>query len=158
MLTGNPSRKKMTKQCPAAMASALRVASSTSSGSLPVRRTNRGPEASQKASPNRSDELVPAIASCRSSTVLMKCACPITTLKSSGLSPGTTSQESVVVVTRTCCHSQATATVERAPAANDENIVGYSDTVTPDFRVPALLPGTGWCWSLGHPSHPRAWG
>src|SRR5271165_6007111 len=55
MLTGNPSRKKITKQCPAAMASALRVASSTNSGSFPVRRTNRGPEASQKASPNRSD-------------------------------------------------------------------------------------------------------
>ena len=32
---------------------------STNSGSLPVRRTNRGPEASQKASPNRSDELDP---------------------------------------------------------------------------------------------------
>ena len=45
MLAGNPSRKKITKQCPAAMASALRVASSTNSGSLPVRRTNRGPEA-----------------------------------------------------------------------------------------------------------------
>jgi len=88
-----------------------------------VRRTNRGPEASQKASPNRSDELTPTIASCRSSTVLMKCACPITTLKSSGLSTGTTSQESVVVVTRTCCHLRATATVGRAPAANDENIV-----------------------------------
>src|ERR1700682_67446 len=59
MLTGNPSRKKITKQCPAATASAVRVASSTNSGSLPVRRTNRGPEASQKASPNRSDELTP---------------------------------------------------------------------------------------------------
>jgi hypothetical protein len=34
MLTGNPSRKKITKQCLAAMASALRVASSTKSGSL----------------------------------------------------------------------------------------------------------------------------
>ena len=75
-----------------------------------MRRTNRGPEASQKASPNRSDELTPTIASCRSSTVLMKCACPITTLASSGLSTGTTSQESVVVVTRTCCHRHPTAT------------------------------------------------
>ena len=61
MLTGNPSRKKITKQCPAAMACALRVASSTNSGPLPVRRTNRGPEASQKASPNRSDELTPTM-------------------------------------------------------------------------------------------------
>ena len=41
---------------------------------------------------------------------------PITTLKSSGLSTGTTSQESVVLVTRTCCHPHATATEKVHPA------------------------------------------
>ena len=117
-LTGNPSRKKITKQCPAAMASALRVASSTNSASLPVRRTSRGPDASQKASPNRSDALTPTNASCRSSTVLMKCACPITTLTPSGLSTDTTSQDNDVVVTHPCCHRHPTAT------SHDQNVIG----------------------------------
>src|ERR1700758_1250941 len=103
---GNPSRKKTTKQCPAAIASAAWVASSTNSESLPVRRTNRGPDASQKANPNRSDGLTPTRASCRSSTVLMKCAWPITTLTSSGLSTDTKSQVNDVAVTDSCCHEQ----------------------------------------------------
>src|SRR6185312_13154781 len=103
-LTGKPSRMAITKQCPAPIANALRVASSTSSGSLPLRRTNRGPEASQKASPNRSVPPTPISASCRSSTVLMKCACPITTFRSSGLSTVTISQESDGVVIYPCCH------------------------------------------------------
>jgi len=41
------------KEWPAAIARALRVASSTSSSSLPARRTSRGPEDSQKANPKR---------------------------------------------------------------------------------------------------------
>jgi hypothetical protein len=63
-----------------------------------VRRTNRGPEASEKASPNRSDELTPTSPHAGPRPVLMKCACPITTLTSSGLStaplPGTASSSS----------------------------------------------------------------
>ena len=131
-LTGNPSRKKITKQCPAAMASAVRVASSTKSASLPLRRTNRGPDASQKASPNRSDEPTPTSASCRSSTVLMKCACPITTFTSSGLSTGTTSQESVGVVTRTCCHRHPIATSDGRNA---------NSLLLPTPRSPPRIPG-----------------
>src|SRR5262249_48192854 len=94
----------------------------------------------------------PTIASCKSSTVLMKCACPITTLKSSGLSTGTTSQESVVVVTRTCCHPHSSPTVGRAPATNDENIVVILRPGDPRLEPPALLLGTGWCWPLRHPT------
>ncbi len=153
-MTGNPSRKKITKQCPAAMASAVRVARSAKSRSLPLRRTNRGPDASQKASPNRSDEPTPTSASCRSSTVLMKWACPITTLTSSGLSTGTTSQESVVEVTHTCCHRHATAmcgaqnanspplaSAPRSPSRNQRSMLrsrrsGRADTQ----RVPAVPP------------------
>ncbi|CFS30509.1 Uncharacterised protein [Mycobacterium tuberculosis] len=112
---GNPSRKKITKLCPAAMASAVRVASSTKSPSLPVCRTNRGPEASQKASPNRSDGLTPTMASCRSSTALMKCAWPITTLTSSGLSTDTTSQANDIEVTNPCCHQYLSAGLLRPP-------------------------------------------
>ena len=62
-LSGNPSRKKITKVWPAAMADALRVARSTSSASLPDRLISRAPDASQNASPNRSEGLTPTRAS-----------------------------------------------------------------------------------------------
>ena len=61
------------------------TATSTSSSSLPLRRTRHGPLASLKAMPNR----IPGTctqASCRSSTVLMKCDWPTITFRSSGLS------------------------------------------------------------------------
>ena len=48
---------------PAAIASALRTASSTSSGSFPARRTSRGPDDSQKPIPKRRCGELPASAS-----------------------------------------------------------------------------------------------
>ncbi len=90
-LTGKPSPSMITKQCPAPIASAARTARRVSSASFPDRRTSRACDASQNATPNRSWLLTPASVSCRSSTVLMKCAWPTMTLTSAGLSTGTTS-------------------------------------------------------------------
>ena len=67
--------------------------------SLPDRRTSRAAEASQNARPNRRCGLTPASASCRSSTVLMKCAWPMMTFMSAGLSTGTTSKDTGPVST-----------------------------------------------------------
>src|SRR5690349_4890935 len=72
------------------MSSAQRTASATSSGSFPARRTSRGPDASQKASPNRRCGEEPTSASYRSSTVLMKCDWPRMRLAPSGTATGTT--------------------------------------------------------------------
>lgn len=69
-------------ECPAEIRRAFFVASPTSSGSFPERRTSRGPDAAQNATPNLSRGLAPASTSCRSSTVLMKCAWPTMTLSS----------------------------------------------------------------------------
>src|SRR5216117_215263 len=57
-----------------------------SSASLPVQRTSAGPLDSQNAIPNFICGTVCAIASCRSSTVLMKCDWPRMKLVSAGLS------------------------------------------------------------------------
>src|SRR5262245_42047817 len=73
------------------MARALGTASSTSSSSLPLRRTRRGPDASQNAIPKRRCGDEPASTSWTSSTVLMKCDWARTTLRSSGFSTGTVS-------------------------------------------------------------------
>src|SRR5262245_55320211 len=49
----------------------------------------------------------------------MKCACPITTFRSSGLSTGTTSQESNGVVMYTCCHRNAREQTQKSPNLRD---------------------------------------
>src|SRR5437870_12139875 len=74
------------------MASAFRRASSISSSSVPLQRTRHGPEDSQKASPKAAPGTAVTSASCRSSTVLMKCACPRMRLTASGFSLGTTTR------------------------------------------------------------------
>src|SRR5437764_838066 len=74
------------------MASAFRRASSISSSSVPLQRTRHGPEDSQKASPKAAPGTAVTSASCRSSTVLMKCAWPRIRLTASGFSIGTTTR------------------------------------------------------------------
>ena len=81
----------ITNEWPAAIARAPATASAVSSSSFPDLRTSRSPDASQNAIPNLSAGLTPASASCRSSTVLMKCAWPTMTLTSSGLPSATSS-------------------------------------------------------------------
>jgi hypothetical protein len=55
----------------------------------------------------------------------------------------------------------ATVRVSMAPSCpthrNDSEPLRYSRKVGPP-PWEALLPGTGWCLPLRHPSHPRAWG
>src|SRR5262245_37660117 len=87
-LTGNPPSSATTNTWPAAIACALRTATSTSARSLPLRRTSRGPLASLNAIPKRRPGTL-THASCRSSTVLMKWDWPTITLRSSGLSKRT---------------------------------------------------------------------
>ena len=78
---------KITKNvCPLATRSALSTAAEISAGSLPSERIRQGPEASQNAMPNFAAGAVVATISARSSTVLMKCACPRITLLSAGRS------------------------------------------------------------------------
>src|SRR5471032_388551 len=67
------------------MAVAFWHANSTNSASVPERRTRRLPDASQKAKPNLIPGTVPTIASCRSSTDLMKWLCPRMKFVASGL-------------------------------------------------------------------------
>ena len=78
------------KKCPAATFRAFFLAISMSSSSVPVSRTSRGPEDSQKAKPNLIPGTAVTSASCTSSTVLMKWDMPSTTFMSSGFSICTT--------------------------------------------------------------------
>src|SRR3990172_4050425 len=68
------------------MAVAFVFASSTITESVPDQRTRHLPEASQNASPNLMPGTAATSASCRSSTLLMKCVCPRIKLMASGFS------------------------------------------------------------------------
>ena len=88
-LTGYMSFMKTMKLCPAASANAFFFASSTSPGSVPEWRTRQTSDASQKASPNLAPGTVDTMASCMSSTVLMKWDCPRMRFSWSGFSMAT---------------------------------------------------------------------
>jgi hypothetical protein len=74
----------MRNVCPHAIWRAFSLASCRRSGSLPSCLTRQGPDASQKAMPNLMSGTALVSASCRSSTVLMKCAWPRMILVFSG--------------------------------------------------------------------------
>src|SRR3989304_3659689 len=89
-LIGKALPSRIRKTWPAPIAWALVAACAVNAGSVPLERTSAGPEASLKASPKRMPGTAPTSASCRSSTVLMKCAWPRIRLTSSAFSRRTT--------------------------------------------------------------------
>src|SRR3990170_6314452 len=83
-LIGNAFRTSTMNAWPAPIRRAFRIASSRKPGSVPSPRTRQGPDASQNPRPNWTPGTLFAIASYRSSGVLMKWACPTITFTGSG--------------------------------------------------------------------------
>ena len=106
-------RRNTTKECPAAMSVAAVTAAAVSSSSLPERRTRRGPDASQNATPNRRVGEDVARVSWRSTIVLMKWDCPTMTLASSGRAMGTAENSMRSACARSEPRSRAEPTPQR---------------------------------------------